>query len=84
MFSTLRSEAAKLNLADFGFLECRESVAEFYRRAGFARIEQPCTSIHHETGVPETHHGPVMVLPLLLPMSQWPREGTVDLQGMSW
>jgi hypothetical protein len=25
-----------------------------------------------------------MVLPLLLAMAQWPRNGEVDLQGMSW
>jgi len=84
MFAALRDSVISRAVADYGFLECREAVAEFYRRAGFERVNQPCRSLHHETGEAETYHGPVMVLPLLLAMAQWPRNGEVDLQGMSW
>ena len=84
MFAALQNSVVNLAIADYGFLECREAVAEFYRRAGFERIDQPCRSLHHETGESETYHGPVMVLPLRLPMIQWPRNGEVNLQGMSW
>jgi hypothetical protein len=55
-------------------LECGTRIA---RSAG-----QPCISIHHETHQRQTYEGPVMVLPLGKPFSQWPAEGDVDLQGM--
>ncbi len=84
MFTHLREVACKDKIADFGFLECREEVADFYRRAGFERLTQPCKSMHHETGEWETYHGPVMAMPLLRSMDEWPRDGIVDLQGMSW
>lgn len=84
MFSYLRASAIQQELADFGFLRCREAVAGFYERAGFERVAQPCVCIHHETGGSETYGGPVMVLPLQLAMNRWPRGGGVDLQGMSW
>ena len=84
MFARLRTYAIKHQLADFGFLECREAVVGFYQRAGLERVAQPCTSVHHDTGKLETYHGPVMVMPLLLPMREWPRGGEVNLNGMSW
>jgi nodulation protein A len=84
MFSRLRASAVERQLADFGFLQCREAVAGFYQRAGFERVAQPRTCIHHETDEPETYDGPVMVMPLQSGMDRWPRDGTVDLQGMDW
>ena len=84
MFNQLKSYATESQLADFGLLECREAVAGFYQRAGFERVTQPCTSVHHETGESETYHGPVMVMPLLRPMHEWPRGGEVNLNGMTW
>ena len=84
MFGQLRRHATEQRLADFGLLECREAVAGFYQRAGLNRVQQPCTSIHHETGESETYHGPVMVMPLLRPMEEWPQGGVVNLKGMSW
>jgi nodulation protein A len=84
MFQALTRHAMQLQLADFGFLECREAVAGFYERVGFVRTGQPCTSIHHETLERETYEGPVMVLPLAMEFSQWPSVGKVDLQGMDW
>jgi nodulation protein A len=84
MFSQLQASANGQQLADFGHLQCREAVAGFYQRAGFERLTQPCVSVHHETGELETHHGPVMALPLLREMTHWPRGGVVDLQGMAW
>jgi nodulation protein A len=84
MFAALHAAAIGGELADFGFLECREAVAGFYERAGFERVAQPCTSMHHETQAWETYEGPVMVMPLLRSMAHWPRCGAVHLQGMSW
>jgi nodulation protein A len=84
MFQALKGHAKRLQLADFGFLECREAVASFYESVGFVRTGQPCTSIHHETHERVTYEGPVMVLPLLKPFSLWPSGGEVDLQGMDW
>jgi nodulation protein A len=84
MFAMLRRHAVEAGLADFGFLECREAVAPFYQRAGFHRLQQPCTSVHHETNELDTHHGPVMVMPYCKPIDAWPLGGEVDLQGLSW
>jgi nodulation protein A len=84
MFQALTRHATQLQLADFGFLECREAVAGFYESVGFVRTRQPCTSMHYETQERETYEGPVMVLPLAKAFSLWPPGGEVDLQGMGW
>jgi nodulation protein A len=84
MFQALKRQATQLQLADFGFLECREAVAGFYESVGFVRTGQPCISIHYETHELATYEGPVMVLPLAKAFSQWPTGGEVDLQGMDW
>lgn len=84
MFNALGQFARQHALADFALLECREAVAEFYRRAGFAHTQQPCTSRHHETGAWDTYTGPVMVLPLSKPLADWPGSGEINLCGLSW
>jgi GNAT superfamily N-acetyltransferase len=84
MFEVLRQEAVALNLADWGFLECRERVAGFYERAGFIRLNQPCTSRDHETHEWDTYRGPVMLLPIGKSASEWPTVGEVNLLGTSW
>lgn len=84
MFRALSQFAMQNELADFGLLECREAVAEFYLRAGFVRTQQPCTSRHHETGAWDTYTGPVMVLPLRKPLADWPGGGDINLCGLSW
>lgn len=84
LFAALRQQAVAQRWADFGLLECREPVAGFYRRAGLCRVAQPCRSRHHDSGAWQTWHGPVMVLPLCRPVTQWPAGGVVDLGGMSW
>jgi nodulation protein A len=84
MFKVLRQHAIDNRLADFGFLQCHEAVADFYQSAGFCRVKQPCVSMHHETREWETHRGPVMVMPLTKPIGAWPSGGEVHLQGFSW
>jgi nodulation protein A len=84
MFQALKGHATQLQLADFGFLECRDAVAGFYESVGFVRTGQPCTSIHYETHKQEKYEGPVMVLPLTKAFGLWPSAGEVDLQGMDW
>jgi GNAT superfamily N-acetyltransferase len=84
MFGTLSQYAIRARLGDFGFLECRESVAGFYERVGFNRVRQACTSLDHESLEWETYDGPVMVMPLTKPMAAWPAAGDVNLRGKSW
>jgi nodulation protein A len=84
MFSELVASASEMGLADFGFLQCREAVAGFYQKAGFNRVYQLCTSMHHDTHEWETRDAPVMVMPIAKPITLWPSEGAIHLKGYSW
>jgi nodulation protein A len=84
MFTQLRASLRDANIADFGFLECGEHVESFYRRAGFVRLSQPSTSMHHETREWQTYRGPVMALPVRRPIEEWPQGGEIHLQGYDW
>jgi hypothetical protein len=69
---------------DFGYLNCLEEVAGFYAAVGWHRTDQPSLRFHPDTGEPATWVGATMILPVRQPLERWPREGTVDLRGMSW
>lgn len=69
---------------DFGFLECRETVAGFYARVGWRRIMQTVRQQDIESGAWIERNGPTLILPAQRTFEEWPHGGLIDLRGLPW
>ncbi|MEV8636622.1 GNAT family N-acetyltransferase [Streptosporangium sp. NPDC051023] len=66
----------------FGFLTCRPALVPFYRSGGWQLVDGQVTRMIHNDHHSWVYHGPGMALPVHAPMSDWPREDTVDRNGL--
>jgi GNAT superfamily N-acetyltransferase len=70
--------------ADYGFLQCREAMVEYYQRVGWHQIDQLIHKEDIQTGETQISHGPAMILPIHQTVDDWHTEGYVDLRGLPW
>jgi predicted N-acetyltransferase YhbS len=76
----LRAELA----ADFAFLQCREEVVPFYRRAGWTLVANRVRNLEiaDERTVAEGYW-PTLVMAGRRSLRRWPK-GLIDLRGVPW
>jgi hypothetical protein len=76
----LRGEFA----ADFGFVQCGQSVFDFYRRTGWTPVTN---QVRHLDTVDQRRvregRFPTLVMAGRRPLREWPA-GLVDLRGLPW
>lgn len=72
--------------ADFGFLQCRPTVVEFYERVGWHRIgeQQKVIELDMNTREYVEDSGPAMILPGTKSLAEWPQALPVHLRGLPW
>ncbi len=70
--------------ADFGFVQCAEPVAGFYRSTGWSPVSNlvRLVAIADQRSVREGHW-PTLIRPGRRALDEWP-DGLVDLRGLPW
>jgi len=70
--------------ADYGILLCGESVAGYYERVGWHRLDQPVYEQDLHTREIHISHEPAMILPIHKTIDEWHTEGIIDIRGLPW
>jgi aminoglycoside 2'-N-acetyltransferase I len=69
---------------EFGFLQCRDVVVDFYVKAGFSRASQEVRSFDPDKRLWQIDRAAAMILPAGAAIEAWPQHGVIDLMGMPW
>jgi ribosomal protein S18 acetylase RimI-like enzyme len=84
LFTQLQAALRSRIPVDFGFLECRDEVVEFYEKAGFTHMQRVVRCFEPDERIWVDCRGNQLVLPATRTIDEWPAGDLIDLRGMPW